>query len=115
MMKRTLLLIAVLLSTLTAAQAQTTIKYGTVNVDSLLRTLPDYAQAEEQMARLRKQYEAVHFAVNTPNSWKDNRRLLPTSCKSDKPTYSSRSNEAWLFASKPTPCFKPLMCSSCAP
>ena len=57
-MKRTLLLIAVLLSTLTAAQAQTTIKYGTVNVDSLLRTLPDYAQAEEQMARLRKQYEA---------------------------------------------------------
>lgn len=58
MMKRTLLLIAVLLSTLTVAQAQTTIKYGTVNVDSLLRTLPDYTQAEEQMARLRKQYEA---------------------------------------------------------
>ena len=58
MIRHTLLLIFMMLSSLSTAQAQTTIKYGMVNTDSLLCTLPDYTQAEEQMARLRKQYEA---------------------------------------------------------
>lgn len=42
----------------TAAQAQSTIKFGYLNADSLLRTLPDYAQVEADMQQLRAKYQA---------------------------------------------------------
>ena len=57
-MKKTLLLllIAVLLIPL-GARAQSAMKYGKVNYDSLLTTMPEYIEAQAQLASLRQQYE----------------------------------------------------------
>lgn len=38
--------------------AQSTVKYGYLPYDSLLRAMPAYAEAQIQMAELRKKYEA---------------------------------------------------------
>lgn len=38
--------------------AQSTVKYGYLPYDSLLHTMPAYAEAQSQMAELRKKYEA---------------------------------------------------------
>ncbi|MDD5781002.1 MAG: OmpH family outer membrane protein [Bacteroidales bacterium] len=51
-----LLLIAVLLTPL-GARAQSAMKYGKVNYDSLLTTMPEYIEAQAQLASLRQQYE----------------------------------------------------------
>lgn len=54
-MKKTLLfLAAVMLSLTAAAQA----RYGTLRYDSLLHTLPEYVQAEKEIASLREKYQA---------------------------------------------------------
>ena len=39
-------------------QAQSTIKYGTIHYDSLLVSLPQYAQVQQRMEELQKKYEA---------------------------------------------------------
>ncbi len=51
-----LLLIVAFLGALTAS-AQSMVKFGYLNADSLLRTLPDYQAAEQQMAQLRGKYQ----------------------------------------------------------
>lgn len=56
-MKRFLLSFALLITGL-AATAQSAIKFGYLNADSLLRTLPAYAQVEEQMHTLMQKYQA---------------------------------------------------------
>ena len=37
-------------------QAQSTIKYGTIHYDSLLVSLPQYAQVQQRMEELQKKY-----------------------------------------------------------
>ena len=56
-MKRTILLMVLLLVGCAAMQAQTALKYGYLHYDSLLVKMSDYAAAQEQLATLRKQYQ----------------------------------------------------------
>lgn len=56
-MKQFVTLFLLFLATLSAG-AQSTVKFGHLNADSLLRTLPDYLAAEQQMQQLRDKYEA---------------------------------------------------------
>lgn len=55
--KMLLTLVLVALSCLTAT-AQSQVKYGYIHYDSLLHSMTDYAEAQRQMAELRKKYEA---------------------------------------------------------
>ncbi len=41
-----------------SASAQSNIKFGYINVDSLLKTLPDYQRVEQQMEQLKGKYKA---------------------------------------------------------
>ena len=64
-MKRNLILFLLFLTAL-AMSAQTTIKYGSLNYDSLLTSMPEYMQVQEQLASLRQQYdkEAAYNEAN---------------------------------------------------
>lgn len=56
-MKRIFLLSLLLLAAVSGG-AQTAARYGYLSCDSLLRTLPDYALAQSNLAQLRHKYEA---------------------------------------------------------
>jgi len=56
-MKR-ITLLTLLLFPLLTLHAQTTIKYGYLSMDSLLRAMPEYAAAQTQLDTLRQKYEA---------------------------------------------------------
>ena len=56
-MKRTLLLMVMVLASCAALQAQTVLKYGFLHYDSLLVKMTDYAAAQQQISSLRKQYQ----------------------------------------------------------
>lgn len=55
-MKRNLILFLLSLTAL-AMSAQSTIKYGRLNYDSLITSMPEYTQVQEQLSSLRQQYE----------------------------------------------------------
>ena len=55
-MKRNLILLLLSLAAFTMS-AQSTIKYGRLDYDSLLTSLPEYTQVQEQLASLRQQYD----------------------------------------------------------
>lgn len=56
-MRKTIYLLAACLLMTLSLSAQSTIKYGTVRYDSLLTSMPEYAEAQTQLANLRQQYE----------------------------------------------------------
>ena len=64
-MKRNLILFLLSFAALTMS-AQSTIKYGHLNYDSLLTSMPEYMQVQEQLASLRQQYdkEAAYNEAN---------------------------------------------------
>ena len=64
-MKRNLILLLLSLAAFTMS-AQSTIKYGRLDYDSLLTSLPEYTQVQEQLASLRQQYdkEAAYNEAN---------------------------------------------------
>ena len=64
-MKRNILFLLLSLAALTMS-AQSTIKYGSLNYDSLLTSMPEYKQVQEQLASLRLQYnkEAAYNEAN---------------------------------------------------
>ena len=64
-MKRNILLLLLSLSALTMS-AQSTIKYGRLDYDSLLTSMPEYTQVQEQLNALRLQYnkEAAYNEAN---------------------------------------------------
>lgn len=64
-MKRILLTAVMLVVTLTA-MAQSQVKYGYLSYNTILQAMPDYAEAQHQMAELRKKYEA-EAAYNEKN------------------------------------------------
>ncbi len=64
-MKRMLLTAVMLVVTLTA-MAQSQVKYGYLSYNTILQAMPDYAEAQHQMAELRKKYEA-EAAYNEKN------------------------------------------------
>ena len=55
-MKRNLILFLLSLTAL-AMSAQSTIKYGRLNYASLITSMPEYTQVQEQLSSLRQQYE----------------------------------------------------------
>lgn len=57
-MKRTLFALLFALLAAMGAQAQTTVKYGTLSYDLLLKLMPEYATAQRDLQDLRKKYEA---------------------------------------------------------
>lgn len=57
-MKRYLLLLCLFAGMTVCAVAQSTVKYGLVSCDSLLRHMPAYAEAQAQLTALRQKYEA---------------------------------------------------------
>ena len=64
-MKRNLILLLLSLAAFTMS-AQSTIKYGRLDYDSLLTSMPEYTQVQEQLASLRQQYdkEAAYNEAN---------------------------------------------------
>ena len=64
-MKRNILLLLLSLAAL-AMSAQSTIKYGRLDYDSLLTSMPEYTQVQEQLNALRMQYnkEAAYNEAN---------------------------------------------------
>ena len=64
-MKRNILLLLLSLAAL-AMNAQSTIKYGRLDYDSLLTSMPEYTQVQEQLNALRLQYnkEAAYNEAN---------------------------------------------------
>ena len=64
-MKRNLILLFLSLAAFTMS-AQSTIKYGRLDYDSLLTSLPEYTQVQEQLSSLRQQYdkEAAYNEAN---------------------------------------------------
>ena len=64
-MKRNILLLLLSLAAL-AMSAQSTIKYGRLDYDSLLTSMPEYTQVQEQLNALRLQYnkEAAYNEAN---------------------------------------------------
>ena len=64
-MKRILLTAVMLVVTLTA-MAQSQVKYGYLSYNTILQAMPDYTEAQHQMAELRKKYEA-EAAYNEKN------------------------------------------------
>ena len=64
-MKRHLILLLLSLAAFTMS-AQSTIKYGRLDYDSLLTSMPEYTQVQEQLASLRQQYdkEAAYNEAN---------------------------------------------------
>ena len=64
-MKRNILFLLLSLAALTMS-AQSTIKYGSLDYDSLLTYMPEYKQVQEQLASLRLQYnkEAAYNEAN---------------------------------------------------
>ncbi len=56
-MKR-MLLSAVMLFAVLTAMAQSQIKYGYLSYNTILRSMPDYTEAQRQMGELKKKYEA---------------------------------------------------------
>ena len=57
MTKRLLICCFMLCLTALGAQAQSAVKYGYLNYDSLLYAMPEYATAQRDLAELRKKYE----------------------------------------------------------
>lgn len=68
------------------AQAQSAVKYGYLNYDSLLYAMPEYATAQRDLAELRKKYEqeAVYNEKNLnaclPTFCRDRRTFRKTFC-----------------------------------
>lgn len=60
-MKQRLLLIALVFVCSLSVKAQSSIRFGYLNVDSLLQTLPDYAEAQKQTEALRQKYMAEAY------------------------------------------------------
>ena len=57
-MKQTLFALLIVLFATMGAQAQTTVKYGMLSYDLLLKLMPEYATAQRDLKDLRKKYEA---------------------------------------------------------
>lgn len=56
-MKKTLFLLTACLLMALGLSAQSMVKYGTLRYDSLLTSMPEYAEAQAQLANLRQQYD----------------------------------------------------------
>lgn len=56
-MKKTLFLLTACLLMALSLPAQSMVKYGTLRYDSLLTSMPEYAEAQAQLANLRQQYD----------------------------------------------------------
>lgn len=57
-MKRSLSLLLLLCLAVISAAAQSTVKYGLVSCDSLLHSMPAYADAQSKLSALKQKYEA---------------------------------------------------------
>ena len=56
-MKRTTLFFIAFALVILVSNAQVACKYGRVNCDSLLKTMPEYTEAQAQLQELRRQYD----------------------------------------------------------
>ena len=101
-MKRTLILIFACIALSVQAQDNTrSLRFGYVNFDSVLTSMPDYTLCQKQMADLRAKYDAEQkraedeFIFDTPDSAADKPDDTPNRAKGSGKMIDDNPEQQW--------------------